>query len=457
MFDFLLSEEKKMRRNAAHWLEMAERVHDYRRDLLSAAQLQQLEDAQGELKKLTKDGSKAGALRESIERLEKALRQCGGRIYPANSLVENVEFFLVAAIVILGMRAYFVQPFKIPTNSMWPTYYGMTAEVFQPGEEPGLLGKAARLVGLGAINYAMKAPADGEVLVPVFRYELQDGQSYIAAAYTERPGRSFFIFPTTLREYTFAVGNETVKLSVPADWGRSEYGFDDVINKTFSAGQPDILARAWQQAVAGGRKIETSIVPFQSGGKTVDARVYWLPMNKTVRKGDRIVSFDILTGDLLFVDRLTYNFFPPKVGQGFVFHTRQIPGIGVDQYYVKRLVGLPGDTLEVRRPKAGIADGEQQVLGASEGQLFRNGRPIQGAEAFTKNANKDGKYPGYTAGGRLSFGQILSVPDNSFFAMGDNSPNSSDGRVWGFVPDKEVVGRPLFIYYPLTKRWGLAR
>ena len=453
MFDFLLSEEKKMRRNAAHWLEMAERVQDYRHDQLNEMQGLRLRTAIGELQSRLKEKAGVAVLKQAIEKLEAAMRDAGGRIYPANSLVENVEFFLVAAIVILGMRAYFVQPFKIPTNSMWPTYYGMTAEVFQPGEEPGLLGKAVRLVGLGAINYSMQAPADGEVLVPAFRY----GQNSFGAAYTERPGRSFAIFPTTLRDYTFAVGKETVKVTVPADWGRSEYGFDDVINKTFSPGQPDVLARAWQKALAEGRPIESSIVRAQSGGQTIDARVYWIPVGKTVSKGDRIVSFDILTGDLLFVDRLTYNFFPPKVGQGFVFHTRQIPGIGVDQYYVKRLVGLPGDTLEVRRPKSAIADGEQAVLGSSDGQLFRNGQPIDGAEAFAKNANKEGKYPGYTAGGRLGFGQILSVPENSFFAMGDNSPFSADGRSWGFVPDKEVVGRPLFIYYPLTKRWGLAK
>ncbi len=453
MFDFLLSEEKKMRRTAAHWLEMAERVHDYRRDQLSAAQSLDLQTATGELKSRLKDKAGADVLNKGIERLEATMRKVGGRIYPSNSLVENVEFFLVAAIVILGMRAYFVQPFKIPTNSMWPTYYGMTAEVFQPGDEPGLLGKAARLVGLGAINYTMKAPADGEVLVPAFRY----GPDYFAAAYAERPGRTMFIFPTILRDYTFGVGKETVKLTVPADWGRSEYGFDDVINKTFAAGQPNALSRAWQKAVAEGRQVETTVVRVQSGGETGERRVYWIPIGKQARKGERILTFDILTGDLLFVDRFTYNFFPPKVGQGFVFHTRQIPGIGVDQYYIKRLVGVPGDTLEIRRPQSASADGPQTFSGSNDGQLFRNGQPIDGAEAFAKNANKEAKYPGYTAGGHLGFGQILSVPDESYFAMGDNSPNSSDGRVWGFVPDKEVVGRPLFIYYPLTKRWGLAR
>jgi signal peptidase I len=57
----------------------------------------------------------------------------------------------------------------------------------------------------------------------------------------------------------------------------------------------------------------------------------------------------------------------------------------------------------------------------------------------------------------LPVGGKVTVPANSYFALGDNSPRSLDSRYWGFVPDKDVVGRPLFIYYPLTSRWGLAR
>ena len=63
------------------------------------------------------------------------LRRTGGAIYPKTALIENVEFFLVAAIVILGIRTYFVQPFKIPTNSMWPTYNGMTPQVYKTADD----------------------------------------------------------------------------------------------------------------------------------------------------------------------------------------------------------------------------------------------------------------------------------------------------------------------------------
>ena len=75
-------------------------------------------------------------------------------------------------------------------------------------------------------------------------------------------------------------------------------------------------------------------------------------------------------------------------------------------------------------------------------------------------------YPGYRTDGLLSNRKSLKVPnkihpDNptgkkAFFAMGDNSTDSLDGRSWGFVPENEMIGRALFVYYPFTKRWGLS-
>ena len=105
-----------MRTSAGHWLEMAVRVYDYRRDQLSAAELGELTQKTEGLRRQLREGDDASKLKLGIEALEDVLRRTGGAIYPKSSLVENVEFFLVAAIVILGIRTYFVQPFKIPTN-----------------------------------------------------------------------------------------------------------------------------------------------------------------------------------------------------------------------------------------------------------------------------------------------------------------------------------------------------
>ena len=107
---------------------------------------------------------------------------------------------------------------------------------------------------------------------------------------------------------------------------------------------------------------------------------------------------------------------------------------------MKRLVGEPGDTL--------------QVKGTT---LYRNGSPITGSAAFAANAGQVGEYPGYEAYQALANGQTVTVPAHGYFAMGDNSPNSKDSRYWGAVPEKDVVGRPVLVYYPFTKRFGLAK
>ncbi len=455
MFSFLYSEQKKMRQNAENWLEVADRVYKYRRDQLNDGQLAKLSAAAGEVKSRLKEKADASKLKMSVESLEGVLRDTGGRIYPMSSIVENVEFFLVAAIVILGLRAYFVQPFKIPTNSMWPTYYGMTAEIFQKGEEPGVARKIARLATLGATNYTITAPADGDVYIAAY-----GNVQYMMPLYSEKSGRSMVVFPSAMKEFAFSVGGEITRITVPA-----EFDFNRLLRDAFFKGSRNGLELTLAEVARSTGHIEQSTMLIQQGGHQYEARTNWIPLGKKVKRGEQILSFDILTGDLLFVDRFTYNFFPPSVGSGFVFRTQNIhsprmtdqAGNQIEQYYIKRLVGEPGDTLEVRKPAKAATDGEPVALDNKDGQLYRNGKPIDGAEAFAKNSRKDGLYPGYTADGMLSFGETVKVPGHSYYAMGDNSPNSSDSRFWGFVPEKDVVGRPLFIYYPLTSRWGPAK
>ena len=261
-----------MRQNAANWLEVADRVYKFRRDQLTDDQNQRLLAAVGAVKQRLKEKADASKLKLALESLEGVLRTVGGRIYPQSALVENVEFFLVAAIVILGLRAYFVQPFKIPTNSMWPTYYGMTSEVFSPGQEPNAAVKLARLVTLGASNYTLKAPTDGEVMIPVF----SDG----TPAYSEKPGRSMFVFPTLMREHTLMIGGQLVQFTAPADWARSpEFGFSDAVARTFFAGNQGGLIAAIRAAQASNR-LEASIMHVARDGEGVDARVYWVPTGR---------------------------------------------------------------------------------------------------------------------------------------------------------------------------------
>jgi len=418
----------KARQQADNWLEAADRVYHFRRDVLTAAQVQEVTTHRDDLRRLMKAKAGGPELRQAIERLEPVLRAHGGKIYPQSTLVEYVEFFLVAAIVILGLRAYFVQPFKIPTNSMWPSYYGMTSEVHSPGAEPGIAARAGRLVAFGAWNYTVKAPADGEIYLP---FEENSGLFTVT-----KPGRSMLILAAMKREYYFRVGTQDVSVTLPA-----EFNFWDVIERRFEITPEKIMRQARGNAAA----IQTSTISVPGQGKP--HRVVWIPIGRTARTGEAILSFDILTGDMLFVDRLTYNFVKPRIGQGFVFRTDNIKhremespagsGRQRKEYYIKRLVGGPGDVLEVKAPA-----------------VWRNGAPIAGSDAFAANNTQAGDYRGYSSGGYLSRGLQYQVPNHHYFAMGDNSGNSADSRVWGSIPEKDVVGKPLFIYYPFTRRWG---
>ncbi len=421
-----------MRTHAANWLELADKVYHYRRDVLPAPLLGELQSHIAGLRVTLKERDNAAKLKLSIEALEGVLRRTGGMHYPKSGLVENVEFFLVAAIVILGIRMYFVQPFKIPTNSMWPSYNGMTPEVFaKKSDEPGPAGRLLRLVAMGARPRTLDAADNGEVLIPI-----AGRQSRGIVKYTEVPGRSWGVFPARNREYSLLVGERWVTTQVPLD-----FDFDWVIRDAFFPGKQS-LGESLEAKFSHGEFVDRDISTSRG-----TERIRFIRTGRFVKAGERVLSFDILTGDQLFVDRVSYHFIKPKVGDGFVFRTdnidspymRDAAGQQLEQYYIKRLAGTPGDMLEIREPT-----------------LYRNGAPITGSKAYNRNATREGNYPGYRAVGLLAPGQTFTVPPNAYVALGDNSANSQDSRYWGTVPAKDVVGRPLFIYYPFTKRWGVA-
>lgn len=433
-------EEAKMRTHAENWLESADKVWHFRRDVLTDRESGELRTRTEELRQRFKAKAGAPKLKQAIDALEPVLQRTGGAIYPKSALVENVEFFLVAAIVIIGVRTYFLQPFKIPTNSMWPTYYGMTPEIFKaPADEPSPVAVAARAVAYGAWPHRLDAPGDGEILIPIGGME---SRGFVHNRIV--PGKSWLIFPTQLKEYTLLVDDRPVTVRVPLD-----FNFDWVIADAFFPSGHEFNSADFAQI------LENRLRAGEFEIRTVNGeRLRCIRTGRQVRSGQRVLAFDEITGDQLFVDRLSYHFFRPRVGQGFVFNTANIhdenmldlAGKQIEQYYIKRLVGTPGDVIQIHEP-----------------MIYRNGQPITGADAFEKNARREGKYRGYFYGpaGRaknlVSDQDKVTVPSNAFFAMGDNSIDSGDSRYWGFVPAKEVVGRPLFIYFPFSKRWGPSR
>lgn len=165
------------------------------------------------------------------------------------------------------------------------------------------------------------------------------------------------------------------------------------------------------------------------------------------KRGDVIARGAVDTGDQVFVDKFSYNFIKPHHGNVFVFRTTHIvmlipedPETGAP-FFIKRLAGTPGDTLRIDPPL-----------------LYINGKPAEGY-GFQRVMSAKFPYRGYSLG-RAYLGsrdQSFTVPPNSYFALGDNSYSSYDSRYWGPVPEENVVGRGLIVYWPFNRHWGLIR
>lgn len=135
--------------------------------------------------------------------------------------------------------------------------------------------------------------------------------------------------------------------------------------------------------------------------------------------------------DCVIVDRVSYLFCEPKRGELVVFRTTGLMGIQEEgsPMFVKRLVGLPGERIEIRD---GRVFANEQLLNESDGIPPVTYIPAGLSVSPLKNAS-------YT------------VPDGRFFFLGDNSAKSFDSRYWGSVPGKNIYGRVARIYYPFSR------
>ncbi|MDD5645224.1 MAG: signal peptidase I [bacterium] len=119
-----------------------------------------------------------------------------------------------------------------------------------------------------------------------------------------------------------------------------------------------------------------------------------------------------------------------------VFQTRGIIGLDQHKDYIKRVVGLPGETVEIRGGDIYI-NGEVTPKPAYLGNIYYRNTGLSGF---------DGEYG--------QEGRAVQVPENMYFVLGDNSGNSKDSRYWGFVHRDNILGRAFFIWWPISNRWG---
>ncbi|NET44093.1 signal peptidase I [Okeania sp. SIO2B3] len=131
-------------------------------------------------------------------------------------------------------------------------------------------------------------------------------------------------------------------------------------------------------------------------------------------------------GDRLVVEKVSYHFHPPVAGDIIVFQPpQQLQRYGYvkNQAFIKRVIGLPGDTIRIEN-----------------GLVYINDQPL--------TENYIAEPPEYTL--PIS----VEVPENQYFVMGDNRNNSNDSHVWGFLPKKNIIGRAIFRFWPYP-RFGL--
>jgi len=172
----------------------------------------------------------------------------------------------------------------------------------------------------------------------------------------------------------------------------------------------------------------------------------------------------LLAGDFILVNKFTYGlrvpilnntFFEmkhPKRGDVIVFHYPPEPSVD----YIKRVIGLPGDKIKYQDKNLTI-NGEPVALKyTGDYEYLMSGLNVMTAKQYREQLGSVehdilihdviGNYDVDTIGGKFANDEEIIIPDGHYLAMGDNRDNSSDSRVWGFVPERNLVGKAFFIW-----------
>jgi signal peptidase I len=363
--------KRKLKKQLKEYLQMARHARHMREDIADPAALAALQAAEAELLELIRTGE--GDVEKTVQTVEAA----ANRVYPMarkSVMMEWTETLIVALGAAMAIRAFFFQPFKIPTGSMQPTLNGITVEA---QAEPG--------------------PFDNPLLK--FPKWLITGTSY-------KEVRSKVTGPL-----------EDIKMD------RDEY-----------------------IVVIGGvdHKIPSYMGEFVAAYTYKDVRGYTHLKDVTFNKGDVIVSARVVAGDHILVNKMKYNFMKPERGDISVFDTRSIthPQVRADTFYIKRMVGLPGEKIQIQSRRL-VADGEI----VSDPPMF---------ETIATD-------PIYSGGHNVTVGSLLvdeddfiQLGDDEYLMMGDNTRQnmSLDGRFFGGVPRKDFQGPAIFVYWPFRNHWG---
>jgi signal peptidase I len=373
------------------------------RDLLAAPAVEAVQAALDKLKASIQGGENKGAVRLKAEEAqfagEKWLKG-----YPNPGWRENVEVLLVALAVAMAIRTFFLQPFKIPTGSMQPTLFGVTSKNY-----------------LAHGNAEKFDPPTGWLRVK----EWFAGTSYV----------------------NIIAENEGQIEGISKPFGIKIFNF-------------------WQDFKLGGKNYRLWFPPdFGEGPQGMNALAYragWGQGGHVYRKGEPVVQLRMNAGDHLFVDRLMYNFRKPERGEIIVFQTKGIthPAMPQDQFYIKRLVVLPGEKVQIGDDRHLVINGERLDASVPHFENVYGFNPKQrpGDSQFSGHVNgavaqANGLYSSLAP--LFPDGQVVyENPADAYMVMGDNTCNSFDSRGWGGFPAQNVIGKSFFVYWPITERFG---
>jgi len=159
---------------------------------------------------------------------------------------------------------------------------------------------------------------------------------------------------------------------------------------------------------------------------------------------------NLLVGDRLVADGWAYWKNEPVRGDIMVFDYPKDPSVK----YVKRVIGLPGDTVEIRSGELYL----NKVLVSQQ----RTSEPTMESKGWNQveflETQGEQAYPIYRTQPPMlmDFGPI-TVPANEYFVMGDNRDRSNDSRIWGMVPRELVIGRMAYVYFSWDSVEGALR
>jgi len=406
-----------------HAVAMRKHVHRIlcaQRDLLKPEAVQAVGAALVTLQSAVKSGGAREVLIKQMENLETVANKWL-RPYPNAAWRENVEVLLVALTVAMGIRTFFLQPFKIPTGSMQPTLYGVTS-----------------VPDFGKINLQLEDD-------PRVKAEIQE---QIKARDALVPSSGL----RRIKEWFQGISYLDMKAKVDGTLDRIE------------PPRGIKIFNLWQTLYIGG-VAHTILFPPDYGQPTagsLEGRAGLRVGRDSFRKGQQVVRLKVQSGDHLFVNRLTYNFRKPTRGEIIVFETTGTRIPQQDTFYIKRLVALGGERVQIGDDRHLIINGQRLPGSAPHFEnvySFDPNAPPQESH-FSGHLNQKTAEPF-----RLPFQGPLAplFPDASavyeiladnYMVMGDNTLNSFDSRGWGEFSASKVIGKSFFVYWPITERFG---